>query len=170
MATVILENEIEKLNNVLSGLCIVANGLRDPDMQPWYECYLELLDFSEEKSLEENFKDFFIESAKGLEIRKPDNYQYHSTWHFEMDSLNAPTQTINRFFHVNLFSGLNTVQVANISDGLIADVERLIGEVVVSRQGYISMPWEYNRYSQHWQLLYLKGEKAEALITFEANT
>lgn len=170
MATVILEKEIERLNNILEGLCIVANGLREPDMQPWFDCYVELLNFSEKKSFEENIKDFFIESAKGLEIRKPSNYQYRSNWNFKMDSLDAPTQTINRFFHVNLFSGLNTVQVANISDSLIEYVERLIGAVVVSKHGYIAIPWEYNRYCQHWKHLYLKGEKAEILITFEANT
>ncbi|RYL26718.1 hypothetical protein [Acinetobacter piscicola] len=161
--------EIEKFNEFLNGLCTAANALRISYTGPEFDCYIEQLNFSKDKSFEDNFKAFFYQKCKKLNIKQPSNFQHHTDWIFEMESLNW-TDAIHEFFYKNLFPTLNINQFSEIYQSLFNKIENLMGEIEFAKQGYISPPWQFNPYCQHWQHLYIHSNDIQLLITFEANT
>lgn len=165
-----LDQEVSKLNNVLEGICMTANALREPDFQPEFDCYVDLLNFNTQDSFEENFKHFFIEQAKAIPIKKMSNFNQNTDWQFEMKSSTLPIESINSFFGKNLFSTMHTSLIKYITELLIDKIKQIIGNIIIVKHGYIYPIQEYNTYSQHWQHLYIHGEHAEILVTFEANT
>ena len=161
--------EIEKFNEFLSGLCSVANALRTSNTDPEFDCYIEQLNFYENKSFVDNFKDFFYQKCKNLNIRQPSNFQYHTDWFFKMESLNG-MDSIHKFFYKNLFPTLNSDQFSEIYQSIFNKIENLMGEIEFAKQGYIRPPWQFNPYCQHWQHLFIQSHDIQLLITFEANT
>ena len=161
--------EIEKFNEFLNGLCAAANALRTSYTSPEFDCYIEKLNFSKDKSFEDNFKEFFYQKCKNLNKRQPSNFQYHTDLFFKMESLNR-TEAIHEFFYNNLFITLTSDQFSEIYQCVVNKIENLMGEIEFAKQGYISPPWQFNPYCQHWQHLYIQGNDIQLLITFEANT
>ena len=92
-------------------------------------------------------------------------------WDFQMKNIGTPYETMSYFFRKNLFYTLNDKQFEVVLYQLTLYLENLTGEFIYAQQGYIRPPNEYlPAYVQHWQHLYLKGQDAEILITFETNT
>ncbi|MDH0031939.1 MULTISPECIES: hypothetical protein [unclassified Acinetobacter] len=162
--------QVEKINHILEGLCITANALH-PEFQPQFDCYIEQLNFNNSLSFDENFKQFFMMYSFWKDMKKMSEHSQFIDWQFQMENIGTLNETINHFFHRNLFSSFNVQQLEIIMQSLILHLRDLTGEFIDAQQGYISPPNKYlPAYIQHWQHLYIKGQNAEILITFESNT
>jgi len=164
------ELSLDKINNILKDLCIAANAF-DSEFQPQFDCYIESLNFNRNLLLDDNFKRFFINDSSWTNMKKMNSSPPTLGWDFQMKNIGTPYETMSYFFRKNLFYTLNDKQFEVVLYQLTLYLENLTGEFIYAQQGYIRPPNEYlPAYVQHWQHLYLKGQDAEILITFEANT
>ncbi|WP_253199508.1 hypothetical protein [Acinetobacter baumannii] len=93
--------DIEKINHILEGICITANAL-DPEFQPQFDCYIELLNFNENIPIYENFKQFFTINSVWRSMKKMCDDPQFVDWQFQMKSIGTPTETIN-YFSVKIY-------------------------------------------------------------------
>lgn len=96
------ELSLDKINNILKGLCIAANAF-DSEFQPQFDCYIESLNFNRNLLLDDNFKRFFINDSSWTNMKKMNSSSPTLGWDFQMKNIGTPYETMSYFFRKNLF-------------------------------------------------------------------
>lgn len=167
-----VDNAIIYFQGFLSALAMIGNTLRTEDEQPYYELSIDKINFDTTQCFEENMKNYFVEISKHhqeyLSRQATDfNKRHFQDWAFEMSAISTNDKAIEKFLS---FMNLSDIQLQNLSDEFYQNFEKYFGKIQDVLIGYISPPYHYLIYSQHWQHLYIKTNQAHLLLTFEANT
>lgn len=151
---------------------MVGNALRTENEQPYYELSIDKINFDTTQCFEENMKNYFVEISKHhqeyLSRQATDfNKRHFQDWAFEMSAISTNDKAIEKFLS---FMNLSDIQLQNLSDEFYQNFEKYFGKIQDVLIGYISPPYQYLIYNQHWQHLYVKTNQVHLLLTFEANT
>lgn len=167
-----IDNDITYFQGFLCSLEVMADTLKPENEQLSYELSIDKINFDNSKSFEENMKNYFIDISKHhqeyLSRQATDfNKRHFQDWTFEMNAISTNDKAIEKFFS---FMNLSDIQLQNFSNCFYQEFEKRFGEIQEILIGYISPPYQYLIYSQHWQHLYVKTNQVHLLVTFEANT
>lgn len=167
-----IDNAITYFQGFLCSLEVMADTLKPENEQLSYELSIDKINFDTSKSFEENMKNYFVEISKHhqeyLSRQATDfNKRHFQDWAFEMSAISTNDKAIEKFLS---FMNLSDIQLQNFSNCFYQEFEKCFGEIQDILIGYISPPYQYLIYNQHWQHLYIKTNQDHLLLTFEANT
>lgn len=167
-----IDNAIIYFQGFLHSLEVMANALKPENEQLSYELSIDKINFDNSKSFEQNTKNYFVEISKNyqeyLSRQATDfNKRHFQDWLFEMNNIAVNDKAIERFLS---FMNLSDIQLQDFSNDFYKIFEKYFGNIQEILIGYISPPYQYLIYNQHWQHLYVRTNQANLLLTFEANT